>query len=369
MVRFIALGGFLGAGKTTTMVAAARQLRAAGKRVVVVTNDQGTELVDTALAARGLDGAGAGEVTGGCFCCRFEDLVAVTTRLVEQENADVVIAESVGSCTDLTATVIRPLIALHGASFTVAPLTTILDPIRYLRLLPELDRGDSGHDVAYLYRKQLEDAAIIGVNKMDLLEEDEVAEVASSLSARFPQAEVVPYSAAGLRVGPLLDLWSRQHDSDADLALDYRRYGVAEAGLAWLNQTFDAEAAGGGFVPTAWARTALEAMARSCRDGGFTVGHIKVTVTDAETGSLTKAGLIDADGVPSVDLAQAAAVSRGRAVVNARVECEPAELERLVAAAVREADEVHGVRSVTAGQRSFKPGQPRPTHRILVGAD
>jgi G3E family GTPase len=368
MVQFIALGGFLGAGKTTTMTTAAQQLRAGGKRVAVVTNDQGTELVDTALAAQGMDAVG--EVTGGCFCCRFEDLVAVTTRLVERENADVVIAESVGSCTDLTATVIRPLIALHGAAFTVAPLTTVLDPIRYLRLLPELDRGDSGHDVAYLYRKQLEDAAVIGVNKVDLLEDDEVAEVIASLSARFPQAEVVAYSAARQQIAPLLSVWSRTHDADdVDLDLDYRRYGMAEAGLAWLNQTFDAEASRGGFAPAAWARTALEAMARSCEAAGFAVGHIKVTITDAQTGSLTKASLIDVGRAPSVDLAQADAVSRGWAVVNARVECEPAELEHLVAAAVRESDEFHGVSSVTAGQRSFKPGQPRPTHRILVRTD
>jgi G3E family GTPase len=367
MVQFIALGGFLGAGKTTTMTAAARQMRASGKRVVVVTNDQGTELVDTAVAARALDGVG--EVTGGCFCCRFEDLVTVTTRLVEQENADVVIAESVGSCTDLTATVIRPLIALHGARFTVAPLTTVLDPIRYLRLLPELDRGDSSHDVAYLYRKQLEDAAVIGVNKVDLLEDDEVAEVISSLSARFPKAQVVAYSAVSQRVEPLLGVWTRRHDADHALDLDYRRYGVAEAGLAWLNQTFDVESAGDEFGSAAWATTTLEAMARSCRDRGFTVGHIKVTITDAETGLLTKASLIDADREPSVDLAQADTVARGRTVVNARVECEPQELESLVAAAVRESDEVYGVRSVTAGQRSFKPGQPQPTHRILVATD
>ncbi len=110
-------------------------------------------------------------------------------------------------------------------------------------------------------------------------------------------------------------------------------------------------------------------MARSCRDGGFTVGHIKITITNAETGSLTKASLVNANRVPSADLGQADAVSRGRTVVNARVECEPAELEHLVAAAVRETDEVYGVRSVTAGQRSFKPGQPRPTHRIIAAAD
>jgi G3E family GTPase len=39
MFRLVLLSGFLGAGKTTTMLAAARLLRERGNRVAVVTND------------------------------------------------------------------------------------------------------------------------------------------------------------------------------------------------------------------------------------------------------------------------------------------------------------------------------------------
>jgi Ni2+-binding GTPase involved in maturation of urease and hydrogenase len=365
MIQFIALGGFLGAGKTTTMMAAAQRMRTEGQRVVVVTNDQGVDLVDTAVAAREL--GGVGEVTGGCFCCRFDDLEEVVARLVEKENPDVVLAESVGSCTDLTATVIRPLMALHGAKFTVAPLTTVIDPLQYLRLLPELGRGESSHDLAYLYRKQLEDAAIIAINKVDLLKDEEITELTSDLSTRFPNAEVVTYSAARAHLQPLCAAWAKQHDAQNwDLDLDYLRYGVAEARLAWLNQTYAIES--GGFVPAAWACSALESMARSCRDAGYTVGHIKITVEDVASNSLTKASLIGADRPVSVDLDGAPSVRSGRAMLNGRVECEPEQLEEVAASAVRTADAAHGARSAAAGQRSFKPGQPRPIHRIRVGA-
>lgn len=120
MTRFIPLGGFLGAGKTTTMLAAARLLERQGERVSLITNDQGADLVDTQLAkASGI--GGIGEVTGGCFCCRFEDLTTVVTRLTEQVNPTAIIAEAVGSCTDLQATVVRPLRQLYGDQFHIAP--------------------------------------------------------------------------------------------------------------------------------------------------------------------------------------------------------------------------------------------------------
>ena len=67
------VGGFLGAGKTSLILAASRVLLARGKRAAVILNDQGDELVDTELADR--QGVLAGQVTGGCFCCRFSDLV------------------------------------------------------------------------------------------------------------------------------------------------------------------------------------------------------------------------------------------------------------------------------------------------------
>ncbi|GIG90663.1 GTP-binding protein [Plantactinospora endophytica] len=364
--RFVVLSGFLGAGKTTTMTAAADQLRTAGQRVAVVTNDQGVDLVDTAFAAKG--SGNVGEVTGGCFCCRFEDLLTVMSQLIRRTSPDVIIAESVGSCTDLTATVVRPLTALYGDEFVTAPMTTVVDPIRYLRLLPDLDRGEHGTDIAYLYRKQLEDAAVIAVNKTDLLAPDEIHTVVESLTHRFPHAEVVTYSAATGQLTPLLDTWTRQHTADdADLDIDYQRYGTAEARLAWLDRTLDLQAAHRPFDPTAWIRTFLAAMARGSREEGHLVGHVKLMFQDATSGAMTKASLIDSGQPCAVDLAGTPTSSGGRAVLNARVACEPEQLERLADTAAQEADQDQGVRSRPASQRSFKPGQPRPTHRMLVG--
>lgn len=97
--RIAIVGGFLGAGKTTLILATARRLVERGYRVGLVTNDQGEDLVDTALAADAT--IPVAEVAGGCFCCRFPDLLAGLQRLQEVAEPDVILAEPVGSCTDL----------------------------------------------------------------------------------------------------------------------------------------------------------------------------------------------------------------------------------------------------------------------------
>ena len=70
--RYIMVGGFLGAGKTTTLIRLAEKLQAEGKKVGLITNDQAADLVDTALVKSG--NFPVEEIAGGCFCCRFNSL-------------------------------------------------------------------------------------------------------------------------------------------------------------------------------------------------------------------------------------------------------------------------------------------------------
>ena len=61
-MRFIMIGGFLGAGKTTTVGRLATHFQDQGLRVGIVTNDQATDLVDThTLRSQGFN---VGEVAG-----------------------------------------------------------------------------------------------------------------------------------------------------------------------------------------------------------------------------------------------------------------------------------------------------------------
>lgn len=202
--RYIMLGGFLGAGKTTAVAALAQQLMAQSLRVGLITNDQGSELVDTAmLRARGF---ATEEIPGGCFCCRFNSLVDAARCLDAASKPDVFIAEPVGSCTDLVATVTYPLRRLYGGQFVIAPLSVLVDPVRAERVLGLAEGKTFSEKVQYIYRKQLEEADLIVITKSELWPADRLQALRARLGrnfrtrkrSRFPSAKTAA-SPSGLR--------------------------------------------------------------------------------------------------------------------------------------------------------------------------
>ena len=194
------VGGFLGAGKTTLILDAARLLKQRGQRVAIVMNDQGDELVDTHYARA--QGVACDQVTGGCFCCRFPDLLEAAGRLLESQP-DVIFAEAVGSCADIVATTLRPLLRDHRERFRVAPLTVVLHP----------ERQFNDADLDFLYRNQVAEA--------DLL---------------FQRGDSVEHWLDRLLSGSV-------EAGATKLDIDYGRYAEAEAALAWMNARVTALAA------------------------------------------------------------------------------------------------------------------------------
>ena len=364
MITFIPLTGFLGAGKTTTMTAAALAYQAQGRKVAVITNDQGVELVDTKLARSRLDSVS--EVTGGCFCCKFEDLVEAIQTLVRDDGVDTVIAEAVGSCTDLQATVVRPLRTYYAEQVVVSPLTTVVDPLRFLAFDRAARRGEPESDMSYLYRQQLEEADVIAVNKLDTVKSDQADELLARLRADHPNATVIGYSATrGDHLADVLAAWEGPSGNQAvQLDVDYDRYAAAEAQLAWMNQELELTASGT-FDPTGWARTALEHLSAWAARQDALIGHAKITV-DTGGEDFAKLSVTGAGDAPVVDREAGGDATRARAVFNARVACEPDELDAAVGRAATAADEAHHVTSSATSPDSFKPGYPRPVHRLAA---
>src|SRR5687767_9657699 len=240
--RYIMIGGFLGAGKTTAVARLATDLHGRGLRVGLITNDQGSGLVDTSvLRARGF---ATEEIPGGCFCCRFNSLVDAAGRLTASTRPDVFIAEPVGSCTDLVATVTYPLRRMYGHRFTIAPLSVLLDPQRALRVFGLAEGRAFSDKVIYIYRKQLEEADLIVINKCDTLADSELCRLREILTREFPHAGVL---AASARNGDGLEPWFERLLAQDQVArrvmeVDYEIYADGEARLGWLNATIQLSA-------------------------------------------------------------------------------------------------------------------------------
>src|SRR5438128_7573262 len=187
------IGGFLGAGKTTTVARLARFYMNRGQRVGLVTNDQAQDLVDTnSLRAQGFP---VEEVAGACFCCRFDDLVGKVGSLQANERPDVILAEPVGSCTDLVATVVQPLRDLYAERFEIAPYPVLFKPSHGLKILRGETGGGFSPKAAYIFRKQLEEADAIVINRLDELDAAAVTELTGLLNGAFPGTPVLRLSA------------------------------------------------------------------------------------------------------------------------------------------------------------------------------
>ena len=366
--RLILVGGFLGAGKTTLLAQAAVRLAKLGKRVGLVANDQAADLVDTEVFR--VAGAYVEEVAGGCFCCRFPDMVAALTRLADRDGADILLGEPVGSCTDLAATVMHPLKDLHAAKFDVAPLSVLVDgnQVRALaRLRPAADEGAQRFpdNVLYIYEKQLEEADLIVLNKVDRLTAAECAELEASLSERFPGKPIMAISAlTGDGVEAWLDCVLRSEAAAPRVVeVNYDIYAAGEAALGWLNTSVVLHAKNSvdwrKFAEDLLMEIRAALIARSAE-----IAHLKLVIRLGEaavTGSVTSNY-----GSVSVLGGLSEAVGEAAMRLNARVHIAPEDLNAVCVQAVRETCTAGGMTWRIAALRSFSPARPVPTHRYAA---
>lgn len=365
--RYIMIGGFLGAGKTTSVAKLAQRLDASGLRVGLITNDQGSELVDTAmLRSRGF---ATEEIPGGCFCCRFNSLVEAAEKLTAATHPDVFIAEPVGSCTDLVATVTYPLRRMYGEQFTIAPLSVLVDPIRAMRVFGLSEGGRFSEKVRYIYRKQLEEADLIVVNKRELLDDAQFARLRAKLNEEFPKAEILAVSA---RNGEGLDDWFTRIASTVQQArmameVDYEIYADGEALLGWLNCTVQMTSTGefdGNAVLRALARRMQELLSAE----GAEIAHLKMTLSpDEGLGDIAVVNLVRNDFVPELSYELPGPIHSGQLIINCRGEAAPETLLEAVRRALTGLEtDFPGLRLQLEHSEHFRPGKPQPTHRIVM---
>ena len=363
--RYIMVGGFLGAGKTTAMLRLGEHLAAQGVRVGLVTNDQSSGLADTTLLSA--SGFPVEEITGGCFCCRFTSLTEAAERLTTRVTPDVFLAEPVGSCTDLKATVSYPLRRMYGDNFSVAPFSVLLDPVRALRVLG-LEEGRRFSDkVLYVYGKQLEQADVLVINKIDTAGPARLALLRTALRERCPSAVLFEISA---KTGAGLAPWfayilASEDESRANLDIDYDKYADGEALLGWLNCT--ARLSGRAFDGNDWLTRLVETFQRRLRGLDIEIAHLKMTLTPAEHDrDLCVVNAVSADAPPVSPFRLQDVIDAGELIINLRAEGDPEVLRREAVGALTAQAANAGLALTVEHIEHFRPGRPVPTHRVVM---
>lgn len=341
----VLVGGFLGAGKTTLLLEAAARLIAAGYRVALITNDQGGALVDTHLAAE--SGIATEEIVGGCFCCRFSDLIGAADRL-RAHNPDVILAEPVGSCIDISATVLQPMKRFYSESYRLAPFTVLVDPQRAHEMLTP---GADPH-LAYLFAAQLAEADLVCFSKADLC-------------AAFPELPTGFASRLSAVTGEGISEWLQNVLAGSSMAgsrllrdIDYQEYAEAEAALGWLNWQANLRLREP-MSPAQVVGPLLDELDRTLTVAGIQIAHLKVF--DRCATGYVKASICRNGEEPFVQgTLDASPTGAHDLLLNLRARAAPEDLERAVN---RAAATLLGEASI-AHFECFRPLPPKPEHRI-----
>ena len=179
-VQVIVVGGFLGSGKTTTIINMGKYLAEKGKKVAIIVNEIGEVGIDGDVIKRfGFD---TKEITSGCICCSLKvGLRTTVTLLAKEYNPDILMIEPTGIA---FPHLIRDEVELMnlGEQVKIAPLVTLIDGSRFKPLMKE---------VKEFAMRQIIDAEILGINKVDLIEPIRIPILEASVQQLNPKARIV----------------------------------------------------------------------------------------------------------------------------------------------------------------------------------
>ncbi len=355
------VGGFLGAGKTTTIARLAKHFMSEGKRVGIVTNDQTTDLVDTnLLRAQGFD---VGEVAGSCFCCNFNGLTETVEKFGSSELPDIIIAEPVGSCTDLVATVLRPLQQIYQRPFDIAPYGVIVKPSHGLKILKRIQKGGFSPQAEYIFRKQIEEADFVILNRIDELSPEQVDELGALIETDFPDRTCIRVSAkSGEGFDQFLEYLDRRGEAGKQIIdVDYDVYAEGEAELGWLNAQFVIEGTEPFEIDS--FLVALATRIQSSLEGDANeIAHLKV-IANCD-GLFGVVNVISSDTPPVLSVPAKGTGNRVELTINARVAMDPDGLASVVEGSLHSLGEERSLAVILRTLQCFRPGRPVPTHRI-----
>ncbi len=355
------VAGFLGSGKTTAIINACKILTAENLRVGVITNDQGKYLVDTAFFR--LSDLPAVEVRGGCFCCNFVDLEKQLDTLLKTVQPDLIFAESVGSCGDLVATVVKPLKEFKHDLVTPSSFSVFADA-RLLRMrllnipLPFSD------EVVYIFDQQIAETNLLVINKIDLVKPAQLEEIKRLAQLRFPEKVLLPQvslSEAGITNWLNLIRSAKTAPIGQSLDMDYARYGQGEQRLAWLDEHIRLRSKK---IPMREAAIhTIAAVMDALKEQRLPIGHVKFLLS-GEGDQVVKVSFTTLEQPGWLESIPELNGNSLDILINGRVECSPNQIKELVYNAVRSSAARDQVEYEVLASEAFHPAEPVPTHRM-----
>ena len=355
------ISGFLGSGKTTALLNASKILTNKGVSCSVITNDQGSYLVDSRFINQ--SNIPLTEVTGGCFCCNYNQLDSKISKLQHNFNPSVVFAESVGSCTDVISTVLKPMIKYRKKDIEQVTFSSFVDSQLLLMYLKNEVLPFKAETV-YIWEKQLEEAEILIVNKIDLLKSNELEELKLLVNLNYQSKLVIFQNSHDIKS---ITNWLNVIDSNIinlnhkSIEVDYDKYAVGEANLAWLDEEINIVTTNSSALEVAF--DFIGSFTASIAQKSLTIGHLKFYLTsDNESLKISFTSLSNKRIINTFNNTKSNKVNL---LVNARIQTDPNELRKIITDILNVIKSHNQVSISEQNVSFFKTGYPKPTHRIL----
>ena len=338
MKKFAVFSGFLGSGKTTTMMALTQFCSRGGRKAAMISNDLGGKgLADDRYAL--LRGCRASELTGDCICYQTENLVERLDSLFDDEGCELVISDIPGFGVGALEHVYHSLNERYHGRYALAPFTVLTEPAT----AKLLERGES--DLAYILHTQLVEADLIVLNKCDLLDAEARAEALETLRRRYPQARVLAISA---RTGEgIAELAEALMNGEATLQRPDIGYGGADFAAAMgkiceYNLQYHATVCCDTFDGDAYLLALAEAARSVIRELGGEIPHLKLLAWEPE-GSYGRVDLLGAEKTAEVNQSIGHPCTELAVVLNSSAVCAGKALDGPLTAAVERVSEEYNL--------------------------
>lgn len=235
------LTGYLGSGKTTLINHVLGNQE--GYKCAVIVNDIGEVNIDAELIQK------AGVVTqkddnlvplsNGCICCTLKvDLINQIAELVKSGKFDYILIEASGICEPLP--IAQSIAVLEGDEEEGTPaicrLDNIVTVVDALRMATEFGCGDNllkddvdEEDIESLVIQQIEFCSTIILNKVDMVNEEQLGRVKAMIRTLQPKAKIIEANYGKVSVGDILNTnlydfeetagsagWAQAYDKDED---------------------------------------------------------------------------------------------------------------------------------------------------------
>ena len=225
------LTGYLGAGKTTLLNHVLNNQE--GYKVAVIVNDIGEVNIDAELIQKGGVVNEKDEnlvpLQNGCICCTLKtDLIEQILGLVKQQKFDYILIEASGICEPIP---IAQTISMLDGSYNdprlpkLCRLDNVVSVVDAARLSGEFGCGGAllnddidDEDIENLLIQQIEFCNTIILNKIDLVSEEELANIRKVIRALQPEAKIIETTRGEVAISEILNTNNFDFDKVASSA-------------------------------------------------------------------------------------------------------------------------------------------------------